>query len=120
VCLVGLALLRGAVTGLTGALLPRMMGTQEPDLTHMLEIGAWVGWVMAGLAAGSLLAGLPGHPRRVLGLVPWGALGLVVAFAWTATGDVPGPAQLAAFGVMAGLINVPLAATYQAELPADA
>jgi 1-acyl-sn-glycerol-3-phosphate acyltransferase len=120
VCLLGLALLRGAATGLTGALLPRVLDADRPDFAHLLEVATWVGWVMAGLALGSLLAGMHGHPRRVLGLVPLGALGLVVALGWAATPDIPGPGLLALFGVMAGLANVPLAATYQADLPADA
>lgn len=121
VCLLGLALLRGIVTGLTGALLPRL-ATPKDDPLHMqlLPVCAWIGWVMAGLALGSLLAGLQRHPRRVLGLVPWGATGLVVGLIWAASGDIPAPALLVVFGVMAGLVNVPLAATFQADLPADA
>ena len=120
VCMVGLALLRGAIYGLVGALMPRVLGAELPSFEHMVEIGTWNGWVMAGFALGSVLAGLHGHPRRVLGVVPWGAVGLVIAMAWAASGDIPGPALLAAFGVAAGLVNTPLAATYQAELPADA
>jgi 1-acyl-sn-glycerol-3-phosphate acyltransferase len=120
ICLIGLALLRGIVTGLTGALLPRLLTGDTPNRGQLLEACAWIGWVMAGLALGSLLAGLQRHPRRVLGLVPWGATGLVAGLIWAATGDIPGPALLVIFGVMAGLVNVPLAATYQADLPADA
>jgi 1-acyl-sn-glycerol-3-phosphate acyltransferase len=120
VCLVGLALLRGIVTGLTGALLPRLLTSDTPNRGQLLAACAWIGWLMAGLALGSLLAGLQRHPRRVLGLVPWGATGLVAGLIWAASGDIPAPALLVIFGVMAGLVNVPLAATYQADLPADA
>jgi 1-acyl-sn-glycerol-3-phosphate acyltransferase len=120
VCLVGLALLRGIVTGLTGALVPRLLTHNTPDGDQLLDACAWIGWVMVGLALGSLLAGLQRHPRRVLGLVPWGATGLVAGLIWAASGDIPAPALLVVFGVMAGLVNVPLAATYQADLPADA
>jgi 1-acyl-sn-glycerol-3-phosphate acyltransferase len=120
VCLVGLALLRGIVTGLTGALMPRVLIGDAPDRDQLVDVCTWIAWLMAGLALGSLLAGLQRHPRRVLGFVPFGALGLVVGVAWAASGDVPSPTLLVVFGVMAGLVNVPLAATYQADLPADA
>jgi 1-acyl-sn-glycerol-3-phosphate acyltransferase len=120
VCLVGLALLRAVVTGLSGALLPRVLTDAEPDLARVTTICTWIGWVTVGLGLGSLIAGLERHPRRVLGLVPWGAIGLAAGMAWAAGTDDPQPALLAFVGIMAGLINVPLAATYQADLPADA
>ncbi len=74
---------------------------------------------MAGVAVGSLLAGLQRHPRRVLGLVPWGATGLTAGLIVAACGAIPGNAFCLVLGFMAGLVNVPLAATYQVELPAD-
>jgi 1-acyl-sn-glycerol-3-phosphate acyltransferase/MFS family permease len=72
-----------------------------------------------GVAVGSLLASLQGHPRRALGLVPLGAAGLLVAFAWAAGSTDPRWPALAV-GVMGGLINVPLRAAYQETVPADA
>jgi len=115
-CLLGLSSLRGLITGMTGAILAATLASGD-DLGQLLEIGAYV---LGGVAAGSLLAGMQKHPRRVLGLVPWGALGLTVGLVIAATGNVPGPTLCVVLGVMAGLVNVPLAATYQADVPADA
>jgi 1-acyl-sn-glycerol-3-phosphate acyltransferase len=115
-CLFGLASLRGLITGMTGAILAATLATGD-DLSQLLEIGAYV---LGGVAAGSLLAGLQKHPRRVLGLVPWGALGLTIGLVIAASGSVPGPTWCVVLGVMAGLVNVPLAATYQADVPPDA
>jgi hypothetical protein len=120
VCLVGLALLRGVITGLTGALLPGVVTGAEPDFEQIAIVAAWVGWVMAGFAAGAFVAGLHWHPRRVLGVVVWGAAGLTIGLACAAAGAVPGPVLLVTLGAMSGLVMVPLAATYQAELSADA
>ena len=78
-------------------------------------------YVMVGAAAGSLLAGLQGNLRRAMGLVPFGATGVLCALAWAATSD---PTALqwpsVALGVMTGFVNVPLRATYLAVVPADA
>jgi 1-acyl-sn-glycerol-3-phosphate acyltransferase len=115
-CLFGLASLRGLITGMTGAILAATLAGGD-DLGQLLEIGAYV---LGGVAAGSLLAGMQKHPRRVLGLVPWGALGLTIGLVIAATGNVPGPTLCVVLGVMAGLVNVPLAATYQADVPGDA
>src|SRR5439155_8498758 len=59
-------------------------------------------------------------PRRVLGLVPLGATGLTIGLGIAAIGEVPGEGLCLVLGIMVGLINVPLAATYQGALPADA
>jgi 1-acyl-sn-glycerol-3-phosphate acyltransferase len=73
----------------------------------------------AGAALGSLLAGIQGHPRRSLGLVPLALTGLLLALAWaTVSDDVNGPCLL--LGVMGGIVNVPLRAAYQGAVPADA
>lgn len=117
ICLFGLSGLRGLITGMTGALLPRVFAGDGLDLSDSARIA---GWVAGGMALGSLLAGLQKHPRRVLGLVPWGGIGLTAGLMWAASGDIPGDALCAFFGIMAGLVNVPLAATYQAALPPDA
>src|ERR1043166_3265810 len=118
--MVGMALLRGAIYGLVGALMPGVLGDAPPNFDHMVEIGTWNVWMTAGFAVGSVFAGLHGHPRPVLGVGPWGAIGLVVGMIWVGAGDIPGAAVLAAFGVAAGFVNTPLASTYQAELPPDA
>lgn len=116
-CLFGLASLRGLITGMTGAILAATLGGSGADLDALVEIG---GYVIGGVAAGSLLAGLQKHPRRVLGLVPWGATGLTVGLFVAAAGGIPGPTLCVVLGIMAGLVNVPLAATYQADVPPDA
>lgn len=77
-------------------------------------------WILAGAAAGSLLAGLQGHPRRALGLVPVGLTGLFGALAWAAATGETGPVTCALAGAFAGLANVPLMASYQRDLPDDA
>lgn len=77
--------------------------------------------VQAGLAAGSLLAAIQGHPRRMLGLVPPAALGLVAVLLWAALGT-SSPFDrigLLLFGLMGGLIAVPLRTLYQFAVPAE-
>jgi 1-acyl-sn-glycerol-3-phosphate acyltransferase len=115
--LLALASLRGLVVGAMGAVVEMTLHGQGFAIEQLLGVG---GWVMVGIAAGSLLAGLQRHPRRALGLVPVGCTGLVVGLVVAAAGSVPAPALCVVLGIMGGLINVPLAATYQASLPADA
>jgi len=100
----------GAMLATSGAL---VAGTgKRPLFLALILIGA-------GTAVGSLIASLQGHPRRCLGLIPFGATGMVLALAWSGiTSDLIGPALL--LGVMGGLTNVPLRAAYQAAVPADA
>ncbi len=116
-CLFGLASLRGLVTGMTGALLATHLTEGGADIATLVAVGAYV---VGGVALGSLLAGLQKHPRRVLGLVPLGATGMTVGLIIAATGALPGPTLCVILGVMAGLVNVPLAATYQNDVPPDA
>jgi 1-acyl-sn-glycerol-3-phosphate acyltransferase len=73
-----------------------------------------------GTAAGAGLAGLQGHPRRALGLVPFAGTGMLAVLAWTVagTGDLGWPCV--ALGIMAGLVIVPLRAAFQGAVPADA
>lgn len=77
-----------------------------------------------GAAAGSAAAGLIGHPRRSLGLVPPGALLLVIGLLWALLVVQPGAPLPAApsliLGFAGGLLNVPLRAAYLAAVPADA
>jgi 1-acyl-sn-glycerol-3-phosphate acyltransferase len=115
-CLVGLASLRALVTVMVGALAAAVF-TEKYDLQELAELGAWV---FAGVALGSLLAGCQRHPRRVLSLVPIGATGMAAGTILIAIGVLPGQILSVILGMMAGLINVPLSATYQAALPADA
>lgn len=115
-CLFGLASLRGLITGMTGALLAAMMERDGLEFDLLILIG---GAVIAGVALGSLLAGFQKHPRRVLGLVPWGATGLTVGLIIAAAGGVPTRTLCVILGAMGGLVNVPLAATYQADVPPD-
>jgi 1-acyl-sn-glycerol-3-phosphate acyltransferase len=76
--------------------------------------------VATGTAAGAFFAGLQGHPRRALGLVPLGAMGMLIALGWAGVkpGAILWPAL--ALGFMAGLVFVPLRAIYQGSVPADA
>jgi 1-acyl-sn-glycerol-3-phosphate acyltransferase len=117
ICLIGLSGKRGMVIGMSGAMLAIMFVGAGPSLAEIAEIACWVA---GGVAVGSLAAGLQKHPRRVLGLVPVGATGFAIGMAFAATGDKPDLWFCAMVGVMAGLINVPLAATYQAAVPDDA
>jgi 1-acyl-sn-glycerol-3-phosphate acyltransferase/MFS family permease len=74
--------------------------------------------VNLGLVVGCLLASVQGHPRRMLGLVPPAALGLVAALVWAAAGSNLLWAYLL-LGLMAGLIIVPLRTLVQLATPAD-
>ena len=117
ICLIGLSGKRGLVIGMSGAMLAILFDGKGYRLD---EIAVITCWVAAGVAVGSLLAGVQKHPRRVLGLVPVGGVGFTVGMAYAATGERPDPWFCALVGMAAGLINVPLAATYQAAVPADA
>ncbi len=119
--LLTMAGLRGLVAGSTGALLAVVFSRHEnqtgpQQVADVMWIGLWLG---LGAAAGSLLAGVQRHPRRALGLVPLGATGLALGLALAAlTGDT-GPVLAMFLGFVIGLANVPLAAAYQANVPAD-
>jgi 1-acyl-sn-glycerol-3-phosphate acyltransferase len=70
------------------------------------------------------VASLASHPRRCLGLVPLGAVGLGAALAWAlalVSPEQPVPLlPCLLLGFMGGLINAPLRAAYLANVPADA
>ena len=117
-CLIGLSTKRGLIIGMSNAMVALMF---DPQAGYGLrEIAIIGGWVAGGVAVGSMLAGLQKHPRRVLGVVPIAGIGFTIGMAYTATGNKPDEWFVALVGMTAGLINVPLAATYQAALPADA
>jgi 1-acyl-sn-glycerol-3-phosphate acyltransferase len=119
-CLLSLASLRAVVAGATGAFIAQMLNDDSATMETRLEVCfAVIGWILAGAAAGSLLAGAQRHPVRALGLVPLGATGLAIGLVLAATAH-PAPAVCLLLGLMGGLINVPLAAVYQIYLPADA
>ena len=72
-CLLGLAGLRGPPRAWPAPCCP---ASSRGSARARPEPPSIAGWVAAGMAVGSLLAGLQRHPRRVLGLVPVGATGL--------------------------------------------
>jgi 1-acyl-sn-glycerol-3-phosphate acyltransferase len=115
--LFGLAAFQAVVTAGSGALLALAFGRNGFALSDLLRPLLLTG---GGAALGCAVASLQGHPRRCLGLVPLGATGLLLALAWAGLdGGVPSvPCFL--LGVMGGLVNVPLRATYLAAVPADA
>ncbi len=117
--LVGLAGVRAAIAGLVVALVPRVPDMDDARAQASV-IGVWIAWFMIGTACGALLAGVQPHPRRVLGLVPPGMAALAAALAWAATADEPSMLLLLTLGLTTGLVNVPLATTYQSDLPPDA
>jgi 1-acyl-sn-glycerol-3-phosphate acyltransferase len=119
--LLALAAVRGLILGILGAATAFVLEGSEASVSDIVEVYLPpAGWLMGGVALGSLVAGLQRHPRRVLGLVPCGAAGLAIALIFMAAGMVLGPVLGVVLGAMWGLVNVPLAAMYQAALPADA
>jgi 1-acyl-sn-glycerol-3-phosphate acyltransferase len=113
---------RGLAAAATGAVVAATL-RHTADTTGGLPYRAVTGtalWVLAGAAGGSLLAGVQGHPRRVLGIVPFGVTGLATALSWAALVSPPGAVLCVLVGCMGGLVNVPLGAAYQEALPDDA
>ncbi len=118
--LLGLASFQAVVTAGSGALVAYTLtpgsGTQDDFLRATVFVGL-------GAGLGCLLAGFPGHPRRSLGWVPLGTVGLLAALGWAAAaaggGDLPWPPCLL-LGIAGGVVNVPLRAAYMAAVPADA
>jgi 1-acyl-sn-glycerol-3-phosphate acyltransferase len=125
ICLIGLSGKRGLVIGMSGAMLAILFKDEGYSLKDIAIITCWVA---AGVATGSLLAGLQKHPRRVLGLVPIGGVGFALGLAYAAgtfahirdANETPIYWFCTLVGMAAGLINVPLAATYQLAVPDDA
>jgi len=117
-CLIGLACVRAVITAFTGAVLAEHFNSHGAALpVRLLELGIWVG---LGVALGSLLVSWQKHPWRVLGLVPWGALGFTSALILAACGVEIGRALCMILGITFALVNVPLSAGYQGFVPADA
>ena len=107
---------RGLLTGIMGPVVAAAFDNAD-SIEKLIQAGAWL---LAGVALGSMLAGLQKHPRRVLSFVAFGATGLAIGLKFPPGGEPPGPVLGVILGVCFGLVNVPLAATYQASLPADA
>jgi 1-acyl-sn-glycerol-3-phosphate acyltransferase len=118
--LLALAGLRAIVAGATGAFIAIMLNDEPVDMqTRLRVVFGILAWILLGAGAGSLLAGAQRHPWRALGLVPIGATGLTIGLLLAATAE-PNPTVCFFLGAMGGLINVPLAASYQIFLPPDA
>jgi 1-acyl-sn-glycerol-3-phosphate acyltransferase len=101
----------------SGTLLTLVLGAADFVLANLLRALLLVG---VGAAAGCAAASIQGHPRRCLGLVPFGATGLLLALAWAGLAGGTPPVPYFLLGFMGGLVNVPLRATYLAAVPADA
>jgi 1-acyl-sn-glycerol-3-phosphate acyltransferase/MFS family permease len=114
--LLGLAGFQAIVTAGSGALLTLVLGAGDFVLTNLLRALLLVG---VGAATGCAAAAIQGHPRRCLGLVPFGATGLLLALAWAGLAGGTPPVPCFLLGFMGGLVNVPLRATYLAAVPAD-
>jgi 1-acyl-sn-glycerol-3-phosphate acyltransferase len=114
--LLGLAAFQAVVTAGSGALLAYTLSEQADPANGFLAI---LVFVMVGAALGCGVAALQGHPRRSLGLVPFGATGLLLALGWAAASGA-GPTPCLLLGFTGALVNVPLRAAYMAAVPADA
>lgn len=113
---------RGLVAAITGAFIAVTLsraaaGEGQSTWQAFLTVAVWI---LAGVAVGSILAGLQGHAHRSLGLVPLAALGLAFTLIGVSIHASPAGWVFLLVGVMVGLINVPLYSAYQASLPADA
>jgi 1-acyl-sn-glycerol-3-phosphate acyltransferase len=116
--LAALAALHGILTAAIGAFVAGLFTTTEWSTEELLTRGLWLA---GGIALGSLLAGAQRHQRRALGLVPLGVAGLVIGLtSVAASGSFPSSWMCGLLGLAAGMVNVPLAAKYQATVPADA
>jgi 1-acyl-sn-glycerol-3-phosphate acyltransferase len=119
--LLALAAFRGLVVAVPGAVIADTLSREaaNPQVDYFWYLIQVVLWTMGGAAVGSLLAGVQGHPVRALGMVPFGVAGMAMALVLAAAHTVTWWVCLAV-GVMGGFVAVPLAATYQGSVPADA
>jgi 1-acyl-sn-glycerol-3-phosphate acyltransferase len=116
--LLGLAGFLGLITAGSGALVAHVLG--DDAVNHIDALRQALIFVTVGAVLGCGLAGLQGHLRRSLGLVPAAATGLLLVLAWAAARADLHWLPCLLLGVMGGLANVPLRAAYQAAVPADA
>jgi 1-acyl-sn-glycerol-3-phosphate acyltransferase len=121
--LLGQAGLRGLVVAATGLLLATYVANQgrtpetPPPPSELVYILVLVG---LGAGVGSLFAGIQAHPTRCLGQVPLAATGLVAGLLVAAVMQAVPWWLCFWFGAMAAIVNVPIFASYQAAVPADA
>jgi 1-acyl-sn-glycerol-3-phosphate acyltransferase len=118
--LLALAAFQGVVTAAAGPIFT--LALNNDVASHDDALFALI-LVTGGVALGCGLASLQGNIRRSLGLVSLGLTGLAIAQAWVALANDQGIAPAAPsllLGLMSGLVIVPLRATYQAAVPADA
>lgn len=115
--LFGLAAFQAIVTAGSGALLSGIFQGSTFEAGELLRPLLMVG---GGAAVGCAAASIQGHPRRCLGLVPFGATGLLLALGWAAIAGGTPSVPCFLLGFMGGLVNVPLRAVYLAAVPADA
>lgn len=88
----------------------------DGDLRMLWEAMAFAG---AGATVGALLASYEDHPRRGMGLIPPALTGMVAGLLW-ASGQSGLRGSALTLGLSAGLVTVPLRASYQAIVPAAA
>lgn len=119
--LISLAALRAVVTAAAGAFVAAAFDATDGDAGAAFR-QLWLVAIASilGAAAGSLAAGLFPTPDAALRVSPLGVLGMAIASAWAAWMSPPPLALCAAVGACGGLVNVPLLASYQEHLPADA
>jgi 1-acyl-sn-glycerol-3-phosphate acyltransferase len=117
----GLASFQALVTaGFSPLISPLLTGSHEDLTTKLPEVFLCVG---VGAAIGCLAAGVQGHPRRIVGLVPFGITGLLIVLLILIGVDVHREVPVISCGLlgfMGGIINVPLRAAYIGAVPADA
>ncbi len=125
------ALASGFFWGLGAMAQPAIDKLARPELvTEQHYVGYLLAALNVGIALGALLAGIWSAGRIELGLVPWGALGIVVmALAVAATPQGVGTpwslgylwagAGLFALGITAALYDIPLMAFLQAQSPRE-
>jgi 1-acyl-sn-glycerol-3-phosphate acyltransferase len=118
--LAGLAGFQALVTAGAGAVVADTLSGENGGLDRMMPA---LVLAMVGTALGAGAAGLQSHPRRALGLVSFGSVGLVLCLVWAlhlTTGNTVPLAPCLLLGFLGGLLNVPLRAAYLAAIPVDA
>ena len=112
--LLAIAYLRGVVTAGAGAFIAvSLRESSTPPITVMMTIAMVT---MGGTGLGCFLASMARDPRRSLGLIPIGAVGLTACLAAVAAYDSIPLYLCFCVGCCAGLINVPLLAAFQRSL----
>jgi 1-acyl-sn-glycerol-3-phosphate acyltransferase/MFS family permease len=119
--LLGLASFQAIVTTGAGVLLAGYLAAGFDRAAELFQALLSVG---GGAVAGCALAGWQSHPARNRGLVPFGAIGLLLALVWgllvlSLESSLPAvPAFV--LGFTGALVNAPLRSVYLAAVPADA